>query len=167
MKHEGNHANRRHRVDQHGRPSRDDRPPGLLTMEVESIRWRVAVALRRTNWRFSRIYYLQLLASQLGLSRLECRHDSDSHRRREYLHFKSQAAGPIIALCVGPERKHRCRPDAGRKLPSMDGKQPVVFMFDDGVAFARSLLERREGEVQLATEKDSTSAGKGKTYFYP
>jgi hypothetical protein len=65
-------------------------PSGLLAMEIQSDVWRVALAVRRTNKRLNWIYLLQLSASQLDLSVFEFRDADYSHRRRDYLRFKSK-----------------------------------------------------------------------------
>ena len=58
-------------------------------MEIQSHFWRVAMAVRRANKRVNWIYLLQLPTSQLDLSVFEFRDAGYSHRRRDYLRFKS------------------------------------------------------------------------------
>jgi hypothetical protein len=42
--------------------------PGLLAIEIEGGGWLVALAIRRANKRFNRIYYVRLSSSRLHVS---------------------------------------------------------------------------------------------------
>jgi hypothetical protein len=72
-------------------------PSGLLAMEIQSDVWRVALAIRRANKRLNWIYLLQLSTSQLDLSFFEFRDAYYSHRRRDYLRFKSRGIAEYCA----------------------------------------------------------------------
>jgi hypothetical protein len=79
-------------VGEHVDPARNDKPPGLLAMEIQGDRGRIALALRRSNKRFNWIYLLQLPTPQLDFSVLEFRNADYSDHGRGYLCFKLSGA---------------------------------------------------------------------------
>ncbi len=139
------------------RPARDNRPSGLLAMEIKGDGRCIAMVIRGPNNRFDRIYDLQLPSPQLGISLFECGNASHGDRGRVPLHFESESRRLNARLArhtsSGLDVPQPLRVSSRSGRARQCGRQPATLT--TRTPFRQSPDTRKSARVQAVTHRCS------------